>query len=131
MSDICNSCGEWFDDYTELARHIAGAKTGHKKGKKWAAKYLLRVNQLNSKKEYEDKIPLSEEDKQNRRELMNIQLSGQKKMVNTMCPHCKKELTEVHYQEIKQDLGKRCMYFCPECKCCLGFSHRKGLTVGW
>ena len=123
MSEICNSCGEWFDDYTELARHIAGAKTGHKKGKKWAAKYLLRVNQLNSKKEYEDKIPLSEEDKQNRRELMNIQLSGQKKMVNTMCPHCKKahaEALEVEYANSpfawKSPQGSFIMVLCAGCR---------------
>ena len=94
-----------------------------KKGKKWAAKYLLRVNQLNSKKEYEDKIPLSEEDKQNRRELMNIQLSGQKKMVNTMCPHCKKahaEALEVEYANSpfawKSTKGSFIMVLCAGCR---------------
>lgn len=46
------------------------------------------------------------------------------------CPHCKKELTSLWYQQLKQDLGKRCIYFCPECRTCLGISHRKGLTMG-
>ncbi len=47
-----------------------------------------------------------------------------------VCPHCKTELTEVRFQEIKGDLGKRCLYFCPECRSCLGVSHRKGLIMG-
>ena len=48
--------------------------------------------------------------------------------VTPACPHCKKELTKVWFQQIKGDLGKRCIYFCPECKSSLGFSHRKGLV---
>ena len=48
-----------------------------------------------------------------------------------ICPHCKKEITHVWYREIKGDLGKRCLYFCPGCRACLGVSHRKGLTFGW
>ena len=54
-----------------------------------------------------------------------------KKNENAMpvCPHCKKELTRIDYNEFKGDMGKRCIYFCPECKSCLGISHRKGLTI--
>ncbi len=48
-----------------------------------------------------------------------------------ICPHCKKELAQVAYQEMKGDLGKRSLYFCPHCKAALGVSHRKGLTFGW
>jgi hypothetical protein len=47
-----------------------------------------------------------------------------------ICSHCKKEITVVWYQELKGDLGKRCLYFCPECRSILGVSHRKGLTFG-
>ena len=47
-----------------------------------------------------------------------------------ICPHCKTELKNVWFQEQKGDMGKRCIYFCPKCKCCLGISHRKGLTFG-
>jgi hypothetical protein len=50
---------------------------------------------------------------------------------NPQCPHCKSELKTVYFKELKGDLGKRCMYFCPRCKACLGVSHRKGLTMGW
>jgi len=48
-----------------------------------------------------------------------------------VCPHCKKELKSVHFNMMKGDLGKRCLYFCPECRAVLGLSHRKGLTFGW
>lgn len=51
--------------------------------------------------------------------------------VAPICPHCKKELTTVWFQEIKGDMGKRCLYLCPHCRTCLGISHRKGLTFGW
>jgi hypothetical protein len=47
-----------------------------------------------------------------------------------VCPHCKVELEKLLYREVKGDLGKRCVFFCPECKACLGVSHRKGLTMG-
>jgi hypothetical protein len=45
-----------------------------------------------------------------------------------VCPHCKKELAKVCYQQVKGDLGKRCIYFCPECKSALGVSQRKGIA---
>ena len=51
-----------------------------------------------------------------------------KEGVAPICPHCKKELTRMWYQQFKGDLGKRCIYFCPECKSCLGVSHRKGIA---
>lgn len=51
--------------------------------------------------------------------------------VAPICPYCKKPLRNVWYRELKVDLGKRSLYFCPECKSCLGVSHRKGLTFGW
>ena len=48
-----------------------------------------------------------------------------------ICPHCKKKLQKLWFQELAKDMGKRCLYFCPECRSCLGVSHRKGLTMGW
>ncbi len=47
-----------------------------------------------------------------------------------ICPYCKSEFDEIWYREIKGDLGKRCLYFCPKCRSSLGVSHRKGLTMG-
>lgn len=61
---------------------------------------------------------------------MNLAIE-KKEDILPVCPHCKKELSKLWTREIKGDLGKRCVYFCPECKSCLGVSHRKGLTFGW
>jgi uncharacterized protein YbaR (Trm112 family) len=48
-----------------------------------------------------------------------------------VCPHCKKEINVVYFREMKGDLGKRCLYFCPSCRAVLGVSQRKGLTFGF
>jgi len=53
-----------------------------------------------------------------------------KEDLNPICPHCKAELRTVYYRQMKGDLGKRCLYFCPHCHSCLGVSQRKGLTMG-
>jgi hypothetical protein len=54
----------------------------------------------------------------------------EKKEVNPTCPHCKTEIREVWFQKLKDDIGKRCIYFCPKCRACLGISHRKGFMMG-
>jgi hypothetical protein len=48
-----------------------------------------------------------------------------------ICSHCKRPIEKTWYRELKGDLGKRCLYFCPSCRAALGVSHRKGLTFGW
>ena len=55
----------------------------------------------------------------------------QREDINPVCPHCKQEITQVYFRQLKGDLGKRSLYFCPKCRACLGVSHRKGLTFGW
>ena len=100
MSVTCHQCNESFDEYSELAVHIMSKKS-HRKGRKWAAKLLSQVNRLDQKKEFEGREPLSEEDKENRRELREqSRLSGVRTMVNTVCPKCKNwhaESLEVEY----------------------------------
>ena len=54
-----------------------------------------------------------------------------KEDVAANCPSCKAPLHEIWYRELKGDLGKRCLYFCPKCRAALGVSHRKGLTMGF
>ena len=88
MSVVCHSCGDFFEDYTELAQHISSAKTKHRKGKKWAAKYLLRVNFLNQKRDLKPRTPLTEQQKENRVSTF-VELSGQNEIVSTFCSHCK------------------------------------------
>jgi hypothetical protein len=56
--------------------------------------------------------------------------SEEKKDVLPICPHCKAEIRKLWFRQLSKDLGKRCVYFCPECRSCLGVSHRKGLTMG-
>lgn len=54
----------------------------------------------------------------------------EKNDVKPVCPHCSKELTTLWYQELESVLGKRYVYFCPECRKVLGVSHRKGFWMG-
>ena len=87
MTVECHQCGDTFDTYTDLARHITVKK--HRKGRRWAAKLLLQVGRLDKKKDFDDRVPLSEEDKESRRELRDAaQVSGEKIITNTKCPKC-------------------------------------------
>jgi len=54
----------------------------------------------------------------------------EKNDVKPICPHCKIEVTSIHYQEMTGVFGKRYLYFCPNCKSVLGISHRKGFWMG-
>ena len=47
-----------------------------------------------------------------------------------VCPHCKNEIREIHFQAIHAFLGRRYIYFCPYCRATLGVSHRKGFWMG-
>lgn len=50
--------------------------------------------------------------------------------VRPICPHCKAELQKVYFREMSVFLGKRFIYFCPNCRAALGVSHRKGFWMG-
>ena len=50
--------------------------------------------------------------------------------ISPICPHCKQELGTIHFTELSGILGKRYIYYCPECRSCLGVSHRKGFFMG-
>ena len=54
----------------------------------------------------------------------------QKNDVTPVCPHCKHDVTIVHFQEITGVFGKRYIYFCAQCRAVLGMSHRKGFWMG-
>lgn len=48
-----------------------------------------------------------------------------------VCPHCSHSLSEILMREIKGGfLGRRYVYFCPQCHKVLGVTHRKGLWMG-
>ena len=50
--------------------------------------------------------------------------------VQPICPHCSMELRILWMQMISGILGKRYVYFCPQCRKVLGVSHRKGFWMG-
>jgi uncharacterized protein with PIN domain len=50
--------------------------------------------------------------------------------VQPICPHCEAELRAVWMRELEGMLGKRYLYFCPNCRKVLGISHRKGFWMG-
>ncbi len=54
----------------------------------------------------------------------------QREDIQPVCPFCKKEIKKVSFQELAGHLGKRYLYFCPECRSVLGVSHRKGFWMG-
>ncbi len=88
MTVICHSCQAEFDDYEALAKHISSSKQGHRKGKRWAANYLLKSRALNQKKLF-NSSPLTQEDRENR-ESTKREISGETEWILTVCPHCKK-----------------------------------------
>ncbi len=47
-----------------------------------------------------------------------------------LCPHCSASLSVINYQMVRALLGKRYVYFCPNCRKVLGVSHRKGFWMG-
>jgi uncharacterized protein with PIN domain len=50
--------------------------------------------------------------------------------VRPICPHCSAELQTIWTQELRGFMGRRYVYFCPECRKVLGVSHRKGFFMG-
>ena len=85
----CLSCGADFWDYQSLALHILASKKGHRKGKKWAAKYINR-HVLNKKKtEYNGRVPLTAEQKANKEDTRRV-LAGGQRVAEIVCPHCHK-----------------------------------------
>lgn len=50
--------------------------------------------------------------------------------VQPICPHCSTELRTLWMHILRGILGKRYIYFCPNCKKVLGVSHRKGFWMG-
>jgi len=54
----------------------------------------------------------------------------EKDEVTPICPRCSQGLAEVWFKELKGFLGRRYVYFCPNCRKVLGVTHRKGLWMG-
>jgi len=54
----------------------------------------------------------------------------EKNDVTPICPHCQTQLTALAFRELRAFLGRRYVYFCPNCHKVLGVSHRKGFWMG-
>jgi uncharacterized protein with PIN domain len=50
--------------------------------------------------------------------------------VAPVCPHCEKAIRRLWCCKVQGTLGKRYVYFCPDCRKVLGVSHRKGFWMG-
>lgn len=118
----CFKCDQPFENYTILAQHIVGSKKGHRRSKKWAAKYLL-INKLstNAKRKQPNRTPLTADEKSNKTSAF-FELSGRSETKLTMCPQCKKgyeQLIPVEY--ISSPVAWRAgngtlMKLCPKCQ---------------
>lgn len=92
----CRTCDQEFEDWGELATHIKSAKdTLHKKdraGKMWAKRYIHR-NAINKLKrlgrEFAPHTPLTDEQREAKEDTRR-ELSGQTKLMPTICPRCQK-----------------------------------------
>jgi len=121
MGDIkCLSCGDDFESYQELAVHISASKTGHRRGKKWAAKYLSRhvINKRDNN--FSKGSPLTTEDIKNKRENRRV-LSGEQRYAETICPKCRKPnraVVEVEHATSPQAwrIGGRLVRVCANCE---------------
>jgi len=65
----------------------------------------------------------------NLEEIIMIRLV-EKNEVTPICPHCNAALTSIAFRELRTFLGRRYIYFCPNCHKVLGVSHRKGFWMG-
>ena len=102
--ELCHSCNKEFADYKELALHISSSKKGHRKGKRWAAKYLLRLRALSKRENNYGHSKLTEADKENKRSTIR-KLSGESVFVEALCPHCKRKSRQnlpIEYAESKE-----------------------------
>lgn len=82
----CRVCGEAFGEWTDLAKHIVKLKdVKHKKGRRWALKFLSNAKYLNQKKDAPVRTKLTEQDKDNKTSTIR-ELSGENEIVNTVCP---------------------------------------------
>jgi len=118
----CKTCGASFIGFSELASHIRKNKKTHKKGQKWAAKYI-HISKLSLKAKngsFEPREPLTEEQKEARQECIR-KPSGDMVTVDAICPKCKSKyrmLIEIEYA-ISKDALKVKDYFirlCPDCR---------------
>ena len=87
----CHSCQEVFKDYHSLALHISVSKKGHRKGRKWAAKFLAgKPNRPEIKRVVDNPDHENTEYGDENRANAVRHISGENEYTNTHCPNCNK-----------------------------------------
>ena len=119
---ICKACGLSFDSWRDLAKHISRQKDRlHNRGKKWAAKVIMKQRQLDSKRDLQPRIPLTAEQREAKKDTRR-ELSGEIEQVKTICPQCKHSRTAILPIEYTQsDIAwKKNDRFVVMCNACRG-----------
>lgn len=122
MTVSCHSCQRTFADYKELAMHISSSRKGHRRGKRWASKYMM-INGLSAEKRFDhnkSRTPLTKEDKENLEDT-KATLSGETEIVPTKCPKCKRAAHQqlpVEYTRhpLAWCISRFFMVLCPNCR---------------
>lgn len=116
----CFTCHEVFDDFKALARHCVENKSTHGKSLKWAAKVLTNVERLNQKQDFSGRAPLTEEEREAKRECVR-ELSGELKSTMCICPRCQRRFPQrVELEHYSNPLAWRkngsIMLMCEACR---------------
>jgi len=89
VTETCHSCGDVFEDFHALALHISSSRKGHRKGKRWAAKYLAgrtlrpEIKRIAENPDHEN-TEFGEENRANAKR----EISGDNEYTQTICPNC-------------------------------------------
>jgi len=97
----CHYCNApVFANWTELALHISSSRKGHRKGKRWAANFLIGKKVKDKKKQQPRKRQTAEE-KETKKNLVRV-LSGDTEFVDTLClrgKHTVRQSLPVEYSQ--------------------------------
>ncbi len=76
-----------FKDYGAVADHVIAESSTHGASLKWAMNYRLKHVLFKSSDENKDRIPLNEQEQQNKIDAQRL-LSGNSEVVTVRCPIC-------------------------------------------
>lgn len=116
----CFTCHVVFGDFKALALHVFENKSTHSKSLKWAAKVLTNVERLNQKQDFSGRAPLTEEEREAKREAQR-QISGEMRSATCTCPHCQRRFqqrieVEHYFNPLAWRKNGSIMLMCEVCK---------------
>ena len=100
----CRACPAIFESYKELAQHIISLKDlRHKKGRRWALKFITKQKILDQKRDLKPRTAMPENIKSHFDEIKRI-TSGEMLRGQARCPQCKgTHITEVDREYLEDD----------------------------